>query len=75
MEECFYGIARAVYDLVLDYAKLEVSDLCSDRENVARSWKNRGKMVGNERDGSVFVVGQNEMVSRCSFQLATEMKC
>lgn len=37
-QECFYGFARVVYDWVLDYAKLGISQLCFD-------WKSRGSEV------------------------------
>lgn len=74
VQECFYGFARAVRDRVLDCAKLEEFEFCFDWENVARSRKNRGGMVGKRKDGSLYLVGQNEMVPRCPFQLATQIK-
>lgn len=73
VQERFYGFARFVYDRILDYAKLEASELCFDWESVARSWKNRSEEVGEVREGSAFVVGDKEMVPRSPVEVASEL--
>lgn len=70
----FYVFARAVFDLVSDFAKLETSKLCFDCESVARSRKNRREIMGESGEGSVSVVAEKETVPRCSVQLASGMK-
>lgn len=37
LQECFPGFVRAVYDRVLDFARLETSGLCDDWASVAQS--------------------------------------
>lgn len=36
VRDCFYGLGRVVYDQVLECAKLETSELCSEWNSVAQ---------------------------------------
>lgn len=62
-----------MHDRILDYAKLEASELCLDWESLARSWKNLSEETGEIGEESVFVVGDKEMVPRCPVEVASEL--
>lgn len=49
----------------IKYAKLESSELWSDREIVTRSWKIRSEAVERSEVESIFVVKEKEMILRC----------
>lgn len=74
VDESFYGFARAVYDRILYYAKLEVSELCFTTDGMERNWTNRCEILGKGTESSVFVVGGNEIVPRCPFEIVSEMR-
>lgn len=46
VQECSHGFARVAYNRVLEYGKLEMSELWFDWESVARSLKNRSEIAG-----------------------------
>lgn len=63
-----------VYVRVMKYALLEMSELCSKQESVARSRKSRSGEMGESRKRSMSVVGGKEMVTWCSLQPAPETR-
>lgn len=54
--ECFCGFAGVFCDLVLEYAKLDTSELCLEWEGVARSWRDRSEIVAEKAERNVSVV-------------------
>lgn len=74
VQKCIYGCAWAVYDQVVQYAKLETSELCYDWKSVAQGRRNRIEIVGGNGGRSVVGVGRKQMFPRRPLQLASDMR-
>eukprot|EP00737_Agarophyton_chilense_P002919 gb/GEZJ01003365.1/.p4 GENE.gb/GEZJ01003365.1/~~gb/GEZJ01003365.1/.p4 ORF type:complete len:138 (-),score=22.92 gb/GEZJ01003365.1/:1108-1521(-) len=73
VDERLYGVAKNMYDSVLQYVKSEMSELFLS-EAVARNWVNKCEVLGEERKESVMVMDGKEIVLRCPVEVAREMK-
>lgn len=74
VQECLDGLARVVYNEVLEYALLETAELCFNWESLAPSWKNRIGSARERKKGSAFLAGGKEMVRRYPLQLASKKR-
>lgn len=74
VQECFYGLATAVYDWVAESGKLETSEPCFGKKSLAWSWKDRSETVGGNEERSIVVIADKETILLCPLQLALEMR-
>lgn len=73
-ERVLHCFAWAVYDRVVDYIRLETSELCFDLEVVLRSWKSQGHVVCRMKDGRPVVLSRSQIVLRLAFQPAMAVR-
>lgn len=74
VQECFHGFALVAYYWILEYAKLDTSELCCGLVSVARGWKSRGDILGRGRQESFLVVGEKDRVPRCLSDLVSDIR-